>query len=44
MANSNKLLFEAPSILDSESVLIHCDQRGNEIKIGYMAAYPTTDK
>jgi len=39
-----ELLFEASSVKSSESVSIHCDQRGNEIKIGYMVEYPTTDK
>jgi len=39
-----ELLFEASSLKNSESVLIHCDQKGNEIKIGYVGIYPTTDK
>ena len=33
MTNSNELLFEAPSMQNSESVSLHCDQNGNEIRI-----------
>ena len=32
-ANFNELLFEASLMQISESVLIHCDQKGNEIRI-----------
>ena len=39
-----ELLFEALSVKNSESVSIHCDQRGNEIKIQYLVIYCTTDK
>jgi len=39
-----ELLFEASLIQISESVLIHCDQRGNEIKIEYLVVYSTADK
>lgn len=34
MANSNELLFEAPLILDSESVSLHCDQKGTRLRYG----------
>jgi len=37
-------LFEASLVQDSESVLIHCDQKRYKIKIGYLVTYPTTDK
>jgi len=39
-----ELLFEASLMQISESVSIHCDQRGNEIKIQYLVIYCTTDK
>ena len=40
-ANFNELLFEAPLMQNSESVLIHCDQNGNKIRIWKLGNYHT---